>query len=162
LAWAGIDPANGFEVAMTNGPDTGRYVVVHFRDGHVLKGTTQDFAPLKASFHLFAAGTSDARAVTVPIESLKAVFFVKSWDGDPSRKDAYDFDAASGQGRRVRVTFADGEVVDGWTLGYSREKQGFFLIPAAPDGNNVRIFVVAGATSSVEFLPAMRPTARNA
>ena len=147
---------------MSMGPDTGRYVVAHFRDGRVLKGTTQDFGPLKPAFHLFPADEADAKSLSVPIGALKAVFFVKSWDGDPDRQDTYDFDNAHGQGRRVRVSFEDGEVIDGFTMGYAKDKQGFFLIPADPESNNVRIFVVASATKNVEFVPMAGPTARHA
>lgn len=147
---------------MSTGLDSGRYVVAHFRDGRVLKGTTQDFGPLKPAFHLFPADRPDGKALSVPVGSLKAVFFVKSWDGDPERQDTYDFDAAHGQGRRVRVSFEDGEVVDGFTMGYAKDKQGFFLIPADPESNNVRIFVVASATRSVEFRPVTGPAARPA
>ena len=138
---------------MDTAPDTGRIVVAHFRDGRVLKGTTQDFGPLKTVFHLFVVDDPGAKPLTVPVGSLKAAFFVKSAEGNPSRHDQYDFDATLGQGRRVRVTFADGEVVDGFTIGYAKDKQGFFVTPADPDSNNVRIFVVAAATRKVEFLP---------
>ena len=147
---------------MSRAPDTGRIVVAHFRDGRVLKGTTQDFGPIKPTFHLFLENGADGAPLTVPIGSLKAAFFVRTPDGDPSRKDVYDFDATPGQGRRVRVTFEDGEVVDGFTMGYARDKQGFFVVPADAGSNNVRIFVVAAATTRVEFLPLTGGSARPA
>lgn len=147
---------------MAPAPDTGRILVAHFRDGRVLKGTTQDFGPLKPVFHLFVADSLDGAPLTVPVGALKAAFFVKTPDGDPTRQDTYDFDATPGQGRRVRVTFADGEVIDGYTMGYAKDKQGFFLIPADSESNNVRIFVVAAATTKVEFLPLAASSARPA
>jgi hypothetical protein len=147
---------------MTQTPDTGRIVVAHFRDGRILKGTTQDFGPQKPLFHLFLDGNAGGAPLTVPIGSLKAAFFVKTPDGDPSRQDAYDFDSTPGQGRRVRVTFEDGEIVDGFTMGYAKDKQGFFVIPADAGSNNARIFVVAAATDKVEFLPIAGTAARPA
>ena len=52
------------------------------------------------------------------------------------------------------MTFLDGETMAGFTMGYSKDKPGFFLIPADPEGNNQRVFVVRAATRSVEFVPA--------
>jgi len=138
---------------MNTGSHFGQRVVARFLDGRVLKGTTQDFGPLKPAFHLFPEGDPQAKALSIPTSALKALFFVKSWSGDPSRDDAYDFDAMSGQGRRIRVTFEDDEVVEGFTIGFARDKQGFFVIPADPGSNNTRIFVVAAAAKRVEFLP---------
>jgi hypothetical protein len=40
------------------------------------------------------------------------------------------------------VTFQDGEKIAGTTETYSHNDVGFFLSPADPDSNNVRIFVV--------------------
>jgi len=82
------------------------------------------------------------------------VFFVRTFEGDPARRDDYDFERARGQGRRVVVTFRDGETVSGYTMGYAKDKPAFFLVPADPDGNNARIFVVVSATSRIEFPPA--------
>ena len=137
--------------------DQGRLVVARFQDGRVLKGTTQDFSPGKPTLHLFLWGEEHGKPVAIPIGALKAIFFVKSYSGDPERDDAYDFEVASGQGRRVRVTFQDGEVVSGFTFGYSPDKPGFFVIPADPGSNNVRIFVVAKATKAVEWISAASP-----
>jgi hypothetical protein len=50
------------------------------------------------------------------------------------------------------VNFSDGEIVIGYTLGYSPERQGFYMTPADLQGNNERIFVVKSATAKIEFL----------
>ena len=60
----------------------GTWVVAHFRDGRVLKGMTHDFAPGKPSFHLFPAHGAPSRGVTVPLDQLKAVYFVRTFDGN--------------------------------------------------------------------------------
>ena len=62
-------------------------VVARFLDGRVIKGTTQDFAPLKTRFHLFPWGDEVAKPLDIPTGALKALFFVKSYDGDPERID---------------------------------------------------------------------------
>jgi hypothetical protein len=132
----------------------GSRVVARFQDGRVLKGTTRDFGPLKPNFHLFVEGDESANSLAIQIGALKAVFFVKSWDGDARRVDDNSFEGATGQGRRVVVTFLDGEVMAGFTMGYAANKPGFFVIPADPRANNARVFVVSGAVRKVEWATA--------
>ena len=132
-------------------------VVAHFHDGRVLKGTTHDFAPNNPEFHLFPEGDESATPHEVPLRALKALFFVKTWDGDSKRVDDNRFRLVSGQGRRMLVTFADGEVMAGFTMGYGLNKPGFFLIPADPKSNNARVFVVKSAVTRVEFVMASNP-----
>lgn len=137
--------------------EDGRRVVARFQDGRVLKGTTQDFAPHKSRFHLFIDGDESRKPLDVPVGALKALFFVKTWEGDSKRIDDNTFARSTGQGRRLLVTFADGEVIAGFTMGYAADKPGFFLIPADPSANNARVFVVKGATKRVELVAASNP-----
>jgi hypothetical protein len=138
---------------------TGSSVVARFLDGRVLKGTTHDFAPQKPFFHLSIWGEPNAKAITVPIGALKALFFVKSYQGDPKRIDDNDLASARGQGRKVMVTFNDGEVICGFTSAYSKDKAGFFLIPADAKGNNARVFVLTAAVRKVLWADATAPAA---
>jgi hypothetical protein len=133
---------------------TGSSVVARFLDGRVLKGTTHDFAPHKPIFHLAVWGEPSAKAITVPIGALKALFFVRSYQGDAKRVDDLDLAKAKGQGRKIAVTFADGEVIGGFTSAYSKDKAGFFVIPADPNGNNARVFVLAAAVKKIEWADA--------
>ena len=57
----------------------------------------------------------------------------------------------SARGRRVTVTFVDGEVLRGATLGYNQNAPGFFVSPLDVTSNNIRIFVLAGAIRHVQF-----------
>jgi hypothetical protein len=132
----------------------GSAVVARFADGRVLKGTTQDFAPNKSTFHLAVWGDPKAKALAIPIGALKALFFVRSYEGDAKRNDSQDLDNARGQGRKIVVTFADGEIISGFTQGYSNDKPGFFVVPADPASNNTRVFVVASSIKKVEWAPA--------
>jgi len=135
---------------MTNIP-VGSAVVVRYVDGRVLKGTTHDFAPLKPSFHLTDRDKPTARAVDISIGELKGVFFVRTYEGNSKHVEDRDLTHAKGQGRKILVTFADGEVLGGFTTGYSKDKQGFFVIPVDPRSNNSRIFVVTAAVKKVEW-----------
>lgn len=129
-------------------------IVVRYAAGKILRGYSRDFHPSKPHFHLFPAdaGLSD-KAVEVRISDLKAVFFVRDFAGDPSSNEEKEF--AEGErplGRKVEVTFKDGEVMVGSTLGYDSHRPGFFFIPADPKSNNLKVFAVATSVTNVRFL----------
>ena len=123
-------------------------VVVKFKDNTLAKGKTSDFFPNKAQFHL---ENLNGEIVEISIEDLKALFFVKDFKGNKDHEKNYNDEIAAG-GRKIRVQFLDGETVIGYTLGYSPDRQGFYMTPADLKGNNERIFVVKSATEKVEFL----------
>ncbi len=129
-------------------------VVARFCDGRILKGTTADFFPNKDQFHL-TESTAGAGASSVEIQTseLKALFFVKDFDGRLDYSELKDFDPAHPRaGRRIRVEFADGEVLVGTTQGYQPGRPGLFLEPADPGSNNLRCYVVAAAAREIRFL----------
>jgi hypothetical protein len=127
-------------------------VVARFQDGQVLKGFTTDFLPAKDRFHLAPEEqTAGARPVEVRVADLKALFFVKSFAGDPAHEEAND-PAAAGPGRKIRVVFRDGEILVGTTQGYDKSRPGFFVIPSDRGSNNERCFVVAAAAGEVAFI----------
>ncbi len=123
-------------------------VVMQLKNGTVRKGITNDFLPNKARFHLTCM---DGSTEAVDVDTLKALFFVKDIDGNKDYKESYN-DIIQGGGRKIKVEFADGEVIIGYVLGYSPDRPGFIMAPADANGNNNRIFVVASATSHVEFM----------
>jgi hypothetical protein len=126
-------------------------VVVRFRDGHVLKGTTRDFLPAKAMFHLHPVDSGEA--VEVLVQDLKAVFFVRSLKGDPDYneyKGLPEQNVAS-LGKKIGVVFADGEILAGYTHSYNPSNPGFFVTPVDPKSNNVRVFVVRGSVREVRL-----------
>lgn len=123
-------------------------VVIQLKDGTIAKGQTNDFFPNKPQFHLT---TLEGNIEEFKTEELKAVFFVKDCNGDKSYEYSYD-DTITGGGRKIKVVFADGEEIIGYTQGYSPDRAGFFIIPADLKGNNERIFVVKSATRKIQFL----------
>jgi hypothetical protein len=128
------------------------HVVAHFLDGKLLKGTTEDFSANRPSFHLHEIGQS--RSTEVQCKKLKALFFVQDLDGNPDRRDLKGFlegPGDSNQGKKVAVRFKDREIIFGYTLSYSRERSGFFMTPADPGSNNLRIFVLTAATLEVKM-----------
>ena len=123
-------------------------VVARFKDGSIMKGKTSDFFPNKTSFHL---ETLNGETQQIEVEQLKAFFLVKDFDGNKNHDEDYG-DEISGTGRKIMVKFSDGESIIGYTLGYSPDRQGFFMTPADLKSNNQRIFVVKSASEKIEFI----------
>ena len=128
-------------------------VVARYVDGRILKGLTQDFFPNKDRFHLFPANQPSGQAREVTLKDLKAVFVVKDFIGNPAYVERKSFlEGEKPAGRKVEVTFTDGEVLVGSTLGYDLNRPGFFFFPADPKSNNVRVFAVSTAVKKARPL----------
>ncbi len=123
-------------------------VVTRFRDGRLLKGKTNDFAPKNKHFHL---ETPNGERVTVQMDKLKAVFFVKDCNGNENHQDEYN-NVVPGGGMKIKATFFDGEVIIGYSLSYFSNPYGFFMTPADLKGNNERIFVIKSSVDVVEII----------
>jgi len=124
-------------------------VVVHYVDGNILKGKTGDFFPNKDVFHLQGQNNDEMKQVCM--QDLKAVYFVKSFEGNAKYTEKNDV-IRTGFGKKIRVHFKDGEVQNGYTQGYSPNRPGFLVFPCDPDSNNERIFVISAATENVQFV----------
>jgi hypothetical protein len=126
-------------------------VVARYVDGRILKGFTQNFSPDRPRFHLSPAESTNNGTIAIQTKDLKAVFFVRDFAGNPAYQEQREF-AQVPQGRKVEVTFNDGEVLVGSALGYNKERPGFFFFPADPEGNTLRVFVVTAAVKGVKFI----------
>jgi hypothetical protein len=125
----------------------GNRVVARFKDGRLVKGTTTDFTPLRDQLHIH----TDSGVVAVRREELKALFFVKDLAGDPRHAKSNLFAPERPViGRKIAVEFTDGEILVGTTQGYRPEREAFFVVPADPESNAERCFVVASATRQVK------------
>jgi len=130
-------------------------VVARFADGKVLKGSTQDFFPNRPSFHLLPA--DGGASVEIRCKQLKALFFVKTFEGNRTRKDIPGFVSAppeTAQGKKIAVRFRDNELLCGYSLSYTPDREGFFVFPADAAGNNTRVYVVTAACAEVKAGPA--------
>jgi len=132
---------------MTEEERSGPGVVLRFRDGAVVHGVLAE--PFQPGDSTVEAVTEDGVRSTVPLEELKAVFFLK----DPKRRR---FEVEFGgepevehPGAPARVVFQDGEIIHGRVDTYAIADGGFFLYPTSRDSNNEKIFVVAGALNSL-------------
>ncbi len=129
-------------------------VVVHHQEGGLIKGVTNDFLPTKDRFHLVPLDSPpESKPLEILVADLKGVFFVKDFAGNPGHKKSAEFDPTKPvAGRKIKITFKDGEVLVGTTQGYQPGRPGFFVIPADPESNNERCFVISAATKEVSFL----------
>ena len=130
------------------------FVVARYLDGRILKGTTRDFTTSRPMFHLEVGSTHEV--IEVRMRQLKAVFFVKSFDGDANRQDVTGFingPEEKPQGRKIAVRFRDGEFMCGYTMSWSPDREGFFLFPADTGSNNDRVYVVSSSTDEIKAGP---------
>jgi len=139
------------ETPAPSNPQMNRAVVA-LLDGRRLKGYVFNFSAFKDSFRLFPNHAATAASGTdVLLKDVKAVFFVKDFQGNPEYREK----AGAGEGplgRRIEVTFKDGEKLTGTTTGYNPQKLGFFIFPLDPNDNNARIFVVNKNARNVKFV----------
>jgi hypothetical protein len=128
-------------------------VVARYLTGKRVKGFSQDFFPNKDRFHVYPAAKPSGEAFEVLVKELKAIFFVQDFAGNPLYNERKKYmEGEKPSGRKVEVTFMDGEVLVGTTLGYDPSRPGFFLFPADPKSNNIRVFAISTAVKKVRYL----------
>jgi hypothetical protein len=97
----------------------------------------------------------------VPTKDAKAVFFVKTFDGD-LRHRALHFheNAPIVPGLWVRVYFHDGEMIEG-IISNTRDfvlEDGFFMRPTDPNGNNRLVYILKGRLKDFHVLGMRNPS----
>jgi hypothetical protein len=125
-------------------------IVVHDKSGKILKGTTADFLPKRPVFHLAIGGIHGEEIQKILVDNLKAIFFVKDYDGDKDYNETKDFGDFPASGKKIRAKFKDGETITGYTHSINMDQPGLFLVPVDPKSNNERIFVVFSSLNTLE------------
>jgi hypothetical protein len=97
----------------------------------------------------------------VPTKDAKAVFFVKTFDGDLRHRALHFHEHAPiVPGLWVRVYFYDGEMIEG-IISNTRDfvlEKGFFLRPTDPNGNNKLVYVLKGGLKDFHVLGMRYPS----
>ena len=126
-------------------------IVAHYQDGRLFKGITNDFLPNKEDFHLVLNDNPQgSRPLKLQLVGLKALFFVKKYEGNPRYEEKKTFNPARLlTGQKIKALFKDGELMVGTSSGYKPNRPGFFLVPADENSNNVLCFVLKSATKEV-------------
>jgi hypothetical protein len=137
--------------------------VIRFSGGGLLKGYLLDFSPYISEIAVEETETAEVRKIG--IEDIKAVFFVKSFEGDHEYREKKAYGTTRVKGNRVIVRFNDGESMVGflegdfpWEHGFFLSRQdsgmkGFFLLPVDEDANNTKVFVLASSVKAVTVVP---------
>jgi hypothetical protein len=127
-------------------------VVVAFLDRRRQRGYTYDFSPMRDYLNLLPPEDPlQGGGTRVNLKDVKALFFVKDFVGNRNAQDTPDLDSPA-HGRKIEVTFSDGEKLVGKTEGYNPQKLGFFMFPADPKSNNIRVYVITKNAHFVRFL----------
>jgi hypothetical protein len=141
-------------------------VVARFNDGRVLKGYTRDFTAEAEFFLLDEAGNGKEHRIAVA--DLKAVFFIKSFEGNKTYREKKAFGVSTHDGHKVYIKFNDQESLVGfvegeipWDKGFfvsraGSKAKGFFLIPVDRDSNNVKVFVVGTSVEDVTIMVRLK------
>ena len=125
-------------------------VVARYRNGRLVKGFTRNFFPNKDQIHISPPDDPYGEGTGISIKDLKALFFVRDFAGNPHYEECNFFvEGATSSGRPVEITFSDGEVLVGSTFGYNPGRPGFFISPADPKSNNIKIFAISLAVERV-------------
>ncbi len=137
-------------------------VVLRLVNSEIIKGYIKDFS--ECSDETEVEDPATGKVLSVKMESLKAIFFVKSFDGDPAYRESKRYGRMPEKKKRVYVRFKDRESLLGyiegdipWKKGFflsktSDGKKGFFLIPTDGESNNKRVFVVASSIEDIAFI----------
>ena len=133
-------------------------VILRFVDGRLLRGYIEDFS--SSDEFVFMEGESATQKIR--LDELKAIFFVRTFEGDRSYTEKKSFAKPVALGKRVFVKFKDGESMMGyieggipWEKGFFLEPNkgsGFFLIPVDDESNNIKVFVVASSVWDVTVM----------
>jgi hypothetical protein len=133
---------------------SGPLVVARYRDGRLIKGTSVDVAADKPTCYV---QTPDGARHLVALSDLKALFFVKTLEGNSAHSEAMEAelgDRRSMGAAIVLVAFEDGEHLVGFTNRFPPRGTYFFVTPVDPKSNNLRALVNQAAVKSVKSLLA--------
>lgn len=137
--------------------------VLRFNDGRLMKGYLESFSADQPVVKIQAAETG--KEISVNINELKAIFFVRSFEGKRGYHEKKIYGISRPRGHRVFIKFTDGEGLVGflegdvpWDKGFFLSKQdrtlkGFYLLPVDLDSNNIKVFVIASSVKDVTVVP---------
>ena len=144
--------------------EQGEKAVLRFLDGTILKGYLEGFT--EEALEITLRAVEAKTKTTVDTNGLKAIFFVKTFEGDRQYNEKKSYGIRKAKGRRTFVKFKDGEDMVGfiegkvpWEKGFflsvqrTKKLKGFYLLPADDGSNNNRVFVFAGAVRDVTIVP---------
>lgn len=132
---------------------TRKKVILHQVDGAVVKGYVESGCLVGP--HGAEVLDRDGHLITVPLEDIKKVYFVRDFEGDTNRPERKVFSSRPRMsGIWIRMVFKDSEVAEGLMANDLLETEPFGFMVTPPDfySNNLRVFVPRAALQAVEVL----------
>ena len=138
-------------------------VVLRFTGGKLLKGYLQEFSP--ESPEILFKKMYGKKTQNIPALRLKAIFFVKTFEGNSKHKEKKIYGLRQSKGKKIFVKFIDDESMVGylqgnvpWNKGFflskpDKGKEGFFLVQVDEDSNNIKVFVVYSSVKDITAIP---------
>lgn len=126
-------------------------LVVHKKDGSILKGYSSDFNPALPYFHIITLGKPDD-SVEIWFENLKAIFIVMDFIGDAHHLDSLDFSRIPLSAKHIIITFKDGEIFYGTSDLAHKSSKGFYIFSADECSNTIKAYVLNSAIESVKII----------
>jgi hypothetical protein len=138
-------------------------IVLRFLDGTILKGYLEEFSEEATSLTVRAVGME--RGSVVDVDDLKAIFFVKTFEGNSRYHEKKSYGIRKPKGNRTYVKFNDGEDMVGfisgevpWDKGFflsghKGKVKGFYLLPTDKASNNNKVFIYTKAVRDVTVVP---------
>jgi hypothetical protein len=134
-------------------------LVAHHKDGRIDKGFSHDLDPVCESFHLVRREGEIATSREIRLEELKALFHVKTWGRDDQHRGRDPGFPEQDIGRpaepsyvRTVLEFYDGEKIFCYCRDYEPNRRGFYVLPADPEDNNRKIYVVNSALIGIQLM----------
>lgn len=137
-------------------PKESQKAILRFLDGRMLKGFITDFT--LSDDNVFIEDESSGTQ-KIKLKELKAIFFVRTFEGNKEYREMKSFVGVRPTGKRVFIRFKDGEQMTGfldgdvpWEKGFfldAKKVSGFFFRPVDADSNNIRVFVVTSSLRDV-------------
>ena len=134
-------------------------VILRCLDGRLLRGYIDNFS---TSDEFVLLEDELLQKKNYRLDELKAIFFVRTFEGNKTHAEKKTFRDPVSLGKRVFLKFKDGESMTGyieggvpWEKGFFLEPKkgpGFFLIPVDHDSNNIKVFVVASSVWDVTVM----------
>ena len=123
-------------------------IVVRLKDKTLMKGTTSDVVMKERYFNMKLLSGD---VIPVDVKKVKAVFYVKTFDGNRNYKCLYK-DIIPWGGEKVKIKFFDGEEMIGYSPNHLKGRFGFFVTPADLLCNNKKVFVATSSTEEIKFI----------
>ena len=143
----------------TNGASEQDMLVIQF-GGRTLKGyadrsqwpAEEDLGSLVVTPPIRPIGSDTAEQI--PLDGVKAIFFVKSFEGKWHDDLRFHDHLPPPECLWVRATFVDGEIIEGLISNNCHHviHDGFYMFPIDPEGNNWLMYILKNKLKEFQIL----------